>query len=129
VARTPEGLLLATTALLGAMFVVLAAADAFAVAIGAALVAGVAEGPQLASVFQIRHREAPESLRAQLFTTAASVKMSAFALGSAGAGALAVHSVTACLLAAAGAQAAAIAAVLALTARARRRPEARTARA
>jgi hypothetical protein len=89
----------------------------------------VAEGPQLASVFQIRHREAPESLRAQLFTTAASVKMSAFALGSAGAGALAVHSVTACLLAAAGAQAAAIAAVLALTARARRRPEARTARA
>ena len=124
-----EGLLVATTALLGAMFLVLAAADAFAVAIGAALVAGVAEGPQLASVFQIRHREAPDTLRTQLFTTAASVKVSAFALGSAAAGALATQSVTACLLAAAGAQVAAIAVVLGLTARERRRPEARTARA
>ena len=92
----PEGLLAATTALLGAMLAVIAAADAFELAVAAALVAGVAEGPQLAAVFQVRHREAPEALRTQLFTTAASVKMSAFALGSAGAGAVAVHSVTAC---------------------------------
>ena len=49
--------------------------------------------------------------------------------GSAAAGALAVHSVTACLLAAAGAQVLAVAAVGGLTARERRRPEARTARA
>jgi MFS family permease len=127
--RMPESLLVATTALLGAMFAAIAVADAFALAVAAAFVAGLAEGPQLASVFQIRHREAPAALRAQLFTTAASVKMSAFALGSAAAGALAVRSVTACLLAAAGAQAAAIAAVLVLTARERRRPVARTARA
>jgi MFS family permease len=125
----PETLLLASTALLGAMLAVIAAADTFAIAIAAALVAGVAEGPQLAAVFQVRHREAPEALRTQLFTTAASVKMSAFALGSAAAGALATHSATACLLAAAGAQILAIAAVLALTARVRPRPEARTARA
>jgi hypothetical protein len=125
----PESLLVASTALLGAMFAVIAAADLFALAVAAAFVAGVAEGPQLAAVFHVRHREAPEALRSQLFTTAASVKMSAFALGSAAAGALAVHSVTACLFAAAGAQALAVAAVAALTARGRRRPEARTARA
>jgi MFS family permease len=128
----PEGLLLATTALLGGAFAALAAAGSFAVAIGAAFVAGVANGPQVAAVFQIRHREAPEELRTQLFTTAASVKMSAFALGSAAAGALVTRSATLGLLAAAIAQLLAIAAVLALggpTARARRRPEARTARA
>ncbi|MEN3280121.1 MAG: hypothetical protein V7607_1261 [Solirubrobacteraceae bacterium] len=123
----PESLLVTTTALLGAMFAVIAAAHAFALAIAAAFVAGVAEGPQLAAVFQVRHREAPEALRSQLFTTAASVKMSAFALGSAAAGALAVRSVAACLLATAGAQALAVAAVALLTARERRRPEARTA--
>jgi predicted MFS family arabinose efflux permease len=126
---SPESLLVASTALLGATFAVIAAADAFALAVAAAFVAGVAEGPQLAAVFQVRHREAPEALRSQVFTTAASLKMSAFAAGSAVAGALAVHSVTVCLLAAAGAQALAIAAVLGLIARERRRPEARTARA
>jgi predicted MFS family arabinose efflux permease len=125
----PESLLVASTALLGAAFAVIAVADAFAPAVAAAFVAGVAEGPQLSAVFQVRHREAPQALRSQLFTTAASVKMSAFAAGSAAAGALAVHSVTACLLAAAGAQGLAIAAVVGLTARERRRPEARTARA
>jgi predicted MFS family arabinose efflux permease len=125
----PESLLVASTALLGFAFAVIATADAFALLVAAAFVAGEAEGPQLAAVFQVRHREAPEALRSQLFTTAASVKMSAFAAGSAATGALAVHSVTACLLAAAGAQALAIAAVAALTARGRRRPEARTARA
>jgi MFS family permease len=124
-----ESLLVASTALLGACFALVAAAHAFALVVAAAFVAGIAEGPQIASVFQIRHREAPEALRTQLFTTAASVKMSAFALGSAAAGALASHSVTACLLAAAGAQALALAAVAALTPRARPRPEARTARA
>jgi hypothetical protein len=125
----PESLLVASTIVLGAMFAAIAATDTFAVAVAAAFVAGVAEGPQLAAVFHVRHREAPEALRAQLFTTAASVKMSAFALGSAAAGALAVRSVTGCLLAAAGAQALAVAAVAALTARGRRRPAPRTARA
>ena len=125
----PETLLVASTALLGATFAVMASAKAFALAVAAGFVAGVAEGPQLAAVFQVRHREAPEALRSQLFTTAASVKMSAFAAGAAAAGALAVHSVTACLLAAAGAQALAIAAVVGFTARERRRPGAGTARA
>ncbi|OOC53892.1 MULTISPECIES: MFS transporter [Nocardiopsis] len=68
---------------------------------GAALV-GAAEGPQLASLFAVRHREAPEHLRAQVFTTGASLKISALALGTAVAGPLAEASVTVCLAVAAG---------------------------
>jgi hypothetical protein len=66
-------------------------------------------------------------LRSQLFTTAASLKMSAFALGSAIAEVLAVHAVDACLLGASAAPGLAVAAVLALTAPVRRRREARRA--
>ncbi|MFD6948542.1 hypothetical protein A6A08_18510 [Nocardiopsis sp. TSRI0078] len=71
---------------------------------GAALV-GAAEGPQLASLFAVRHREAPEHLRSQVFTTGASLKISAFALGAAVAGPLAEVSVPVCLAVAAGIQA------------------------
>ncbi|WP_414937275.1 hypothetical protein [Amycolatopsis sp. cmx-11-51] len=41
----------------------------------AALLAGFAEGPQLSALFAIRHREAPAEVRAQVFATAASVKI------------------------------------------------------
>ncbi|MFD5325234.1 MFS transporter [Streptomyces sp. NPDC127092] len=63
----------------------------------AALLAGAAEGPQLTALFAVRHREAPERLRAQVFTTGASVKITAFALGAAVAGPLAARSLTAAL--------------------------------
>ena len=45
----------------------------------AATIAGIAEGPQLTALFAIRHREAPEHVRAQVFTTAASVKITGLA--------------------------------------------------
>ncbi|MGW6394294.1 MFS transporter [Streptomyces sp. NPDC055103] len=48
----------------------------------AVLVAGIGEGPQLAALFAIRHREAPEHLRSQIFTTGASLKATGFALGA-----------------------------------------------
>ncbi|MET9384710.1 MFS transporter [Streptomyces sp. NPDC002928] len=53
------------------------------VLIVAVLIAGIGEGPQLAALFAIRHREAPEHLRGQIFTTGASLKISGFALGAA----------------------------------------------
>ncbi|MFD7004338.1 MFS transporter [Streptomyces mirabilis] len=56
------------------------------VLIVAVLIAGIGEGPQLAALFAIRHREAPEHLRAQIFTTGASLKITGFALGAAVAG-------------------------------------------
>jgi MFS family permease len=79
-------------------------ADTPAVLVAAAALVGAAEGPQLAALFGVRHREAPERLRSQVFTTGASLKISAFALGAAAAGPLAEHSLTACLAAAAGLQ-------------------------
>ncbi|MEU8618938.1 MFS transporter [Streptomyces sp. NPDC048623] len=79
-------------------------ADDPAPLVAAALLAGVAEGPQLTALFAVRHREAPEGLRAQVFTTGASVKITAFALGAALAGPLLAHSLTGALLTAAGVQ-------------------------
>jgi hypothetical protein len=50
----------------------------------------------------VRHRESPEHMRGQIFTTAASLKIGGLAAGAALAGPLAGRSVTACLLVAAG---------------------------
>jgi len=63
---------------------------------------GAGEGPQLTALFAVRHRESPEHMRGQIFTTAASLKIGGLAAGAALAGPLAGRSVTACLLAAAG---------------------------
>ncbi|MEU8543948.1 MFS transporter [Streptomyces sp. NPDC048717] len=70
----------------------------------AALLAGIAEGPQLTALFAVRHRETPERLRAQVSTTGAGVKISAFALGAAVGGPLAVRSLPGALGAAAAVQ-------------------------
>ncbi len=70
----------------------------------AVAVTGLGEGPQLTALFAVRHREAPEHMRGQIYTTAASLKIAGLAAGAALAGPLAGHSVTACLLAAAGAE-------------------------
>lgn len=74
------------------------------VVVVAVLFLGVADGPQLAAVIAVRHREAPAALRAQVFTTGASLKVTAGAVGAALAGALAAHSLMLVLLVAAGTQ-------------------------
>ncbi len=68
----------------------------------AVAVVGLAEGPQLTALFAVRHREAPERLRAQVFTTGASLKITGFAVGAAVAGPLADRSLPGALLVAAG---------------------------
>ncbi|MFT2015621.1 MFS transporter [Streptomyces sp. 796.1] len=68
----------------------------------AALVLGVGEGPQLAALFAVRHREAPEHLRSQIFTTGASLKITGFALGAAVGGPLATWSLSGTVALAAG---------------------------
>ncbi|GLY42553.1 membrane protein [Amycolatopsis sp. NBRC 101858] len=72
--------------------------------VAAAAIAGFGEGPQLTALFAIRHREAPEHVRAQVFTTAASVKITGLAAGAALAGPLATWSLPACLSVAAAVQ-------------------------
>ncbi|MFG2356321.1 MFS transporter [Streptomyces sp. NPDC048521] len=68
----------------------------------ALLVAGTGEGPQLTALFAVRHREAPEHVRGQIFTTGASVKITGFASGAALAGPLVAWSLPGTLLLAAG---------------------------
>ncbi|WP_381803058.1 MFS transporter [Streptomyces niveus] len=73
--------------------------------VAAVLLVGIGEGPQLTALFAIRHREAPERLRGQIFTTGASLKITGFALGAGLAGPLATWSLPGALLTAAGVQA------------------------
>ncbi|MFB7043096.1 MULTISPECIES: MFS transporter [unclassified Streptomyces] len=72
------------------------------VLVAAALVAGTGEGPQLVALFAVRHREAPDRLRSQIFTTGAGLKTTGFALGAAVAGPVAARSLSGALLLAAG---------------------------
>lgn len=118
---SPDGTILVCvlTQALGASLA--AAAPSWAWVVVAALVLGGAEGPQLTALFSVRHREAPEHLRAQVFTLGASVKISAFALGAGLAGPLAEHSASLCLAVAAGAQVLAVLAYGVLSLRGRRR--------
>lgn len=64
----------------------IAVAPTFAVALVMAGVSGLFDGPLLAATLNLRQRHAPEWLRTQVFTTAASLKIGAFAIGSALAG-------------------------------------------
>ena len=80
--------------------------------LAAVALGGAGEGPQLTALFAVRHREAPEHMRGQIYTTAASLKIAGMAAGAALAGPLAGRSVTACLLVAAAAELCAAAAYL-----------------
>jgi hypothetical protein len=80
--------------------------------LAAIALAGAGEGPQLTVLFAVRHRETPASLRGQVYTTAASLKIAGMVAGAALAGPLAGRSVTGCLLVAAGIELSAAAAYL-----------------
>ncbi|MFM9608131.1 MFS transporter [Streptomyces niveiscabiei] len=103
----PDAVLLASTLVLGAAFLA-----APAVPLAASFLAGLGAGPQLVALFAIRHREAPERLRGQIFSTGASLKISGYA---AGAGVAAFCPPGGALPAAAGCQALAVAGFLLLS--------------
>jgi MFS family permease len=67
----------------------IASAPSLRVALVASFAAGLIDGPLLAATLNLRQRHAPGWLRTQVFTTAASLKIGAFAVGSALAGAMA----------------------------------------
>ncbi|MEV5700007.1 MFS transporter [Streptomyces anthocyanicus] len=95
-----------TGALVQAVALALAATGLPVALVVAVLLLGVGEGPQLTALFAVRHREAPEHLRGQVFTTGASLKITAFALGVAVAGPLVAWSLPGTLALAAGTAAA-----------------------
>ncbi|MFD7893994.1 MFS transporter [Streptomyces sp. NPDC059743] len=101
----PYSTIVLAVALLLAVLAVLAATGRPVLLVAAMLIAGLGEGPQLAALFAIRHREAPERLRGQIFTTGASLKITGFALGAALTASLAARSLTTALLIAAATQA------------------------
>jgi hypothetical protein len=68
-----------TTAGIAVGLVVLAFSPTFAVTVAAALAFGAFEGPLLTALFRIRTREADAAVRSAVFTTAASLRTTAFA--------------------------------------------------
>jgi MFS family permease len=97
----PDARVLASTLVIGASMAAAAVAPGW-LTMAAVALGGAGEGPQLTALFAVRHRESPEHMRGQIFTTAASLKIGGLAGGAALAGSLAGRSVTACLLVAAG---------------------------
>ncbi|ASR39600.1 hypothetical protein BAY61_23865 [Prauserella marina] len=98
----PGTMLLGSTVLLCAGLLLTALTTSPVIVVGAVLLAGIGEGPQLTALFAIRHQHAPDGMRAQIFTTGASLKIAGFAAGTAVAGPLAAMSLPACLAVAAG---------------------------
>lgn len=88
-------------ALVQAAALVGAACGSPALLVAGLLLAGAGEGPQLTALFAVRHREAPEALRARVLTIGASLKITGFALGAAAAGPVAARSTVVALTAAA----------------------------
>jgi MFS family permease len=97
----PDRRILISTLVIGVSMAAAAVSPGW-LTLAAVALGGAGEGPQLTALFAVRHRESPEHMRGQIFTTAASLKIGGLAVGTALAGPLAGRSVTACLLIAAG---------------------------
>jgi MFS family permease len=115
----PDTVVWASALLLGGAHL-LAATGSPALLLAAVVLAGVGDGPQLAALFAVRHREASAAVRARVFTTGASVKLTGFAAGAALAGPVASWSLPGALALAAGCELLAVLAYALLTAAARR---------
>ncbi|MFF3917610.1 MFS transporter [Streptomyces sp. NPDC001852] len=113
----PESIIRAAALIQGGAFA-LAATGRPAVLVLALLLAGIGEGPQLTALFAVRHREAPDRLRSQIFTTGAGLKVTAFAAGAAIGGPLATWSLPGTLAAAAALAACAVPVLFAVPLRA-----------
>jgi MFS family permease len=88
-----DEIIVATTVVVGLALITLAFSPSFFVTILAAFVIGVADGPLLAATFAVRSREAAPEIRSVVFTTAASIKTSLYAIAAAVLGAVSDHGV------------------------------------
>ena len=84
--QPPERVVLAGLGLLGLVTLTWPLAPTFPAALGLFALGGLVEGPAFAATFSTRQRHSPAHLRGQIFTTTASLKVGAFAVGSALAG-------------------------------------------
>jgi MFS family permease len=99
----PQRVVLAGLGLFGLAVLAWPLAPSFPAALGLVALAGLLEGPAFAATFATRQRWSPPELRGQIFTTAASVKLGAFAVGSALAGPVLARAGVTGILVAAGA--------------------------
>jgi MFS family permease len=82
----PQRIVMGGTALVAAGTAGLALVPSFPVAVAVAVLLGLAAGPAFAALFAVRQQWSPPDLRAQIFTTGASLKIGAYAVGAALAG-------------------------------------------
>jgi MFS family permease len=99
----PQRVVLAGLGLFGLAVMAWPLAPSFPAALGLVALAGLVEGPAFAATFATRQRWSPPELRGQIFTTAASVKLGAYAVGSALAGPVLARAGVGGILVAAGA--------------------------
>jgi MFS family permease len=99
----PQRVVLAGLGLFGLAVTAWPLAPSFPAALGLVALAGLVEGPAFAATFATRQRWSPPELRGQIFTTAASLKLGAYAVGSALAGPVLARAGVAGILVAAGA--------------------------
>ena len=81
-----ERLVMGGTLLVAAGTAGLALAPSFPAAVAVAAAIGLAAGPAFAALFAVRQQWSPDPLRGQIFTTGASLKIGAYAIGAAVAG-------------------------------------------
>jgi hypothetical protein len=93
----PDATVIVTTLVSAIALAVIAVARNPPLVLIGAFVIGLTEAPQLTAMFLVRSRESPERVRGQVFTTASSLRMSAFAVGSAVFGSMLVLGTTAVL--------------------------------
>ncbi len=82
----PERVVLGAITVLGCIMLLWPLAGSLPVALALIALGGLADGPGLAATFGARQRWTPRELLGQIFTTAASLKVGAFAMGAACAG-------------------------------------------
>jgi predicted MFS family arabinose efflux permease len=86
--RRPDRAVIVSTALGGLALVAIGLAPTPPLLLAAAFAMGATEPPLVSAMFQVRVRESPSRVQAQVFTTSASLRMTAFALGTAACGVL-----------------------------------------
>ena len=84
----PHRIVLVSMLVFGVLMLPWPLAQSLPVALVLVAVASIADGPGLAATFAVRQDWAPRDLQGQIFTTAAGLKVGAFALGAAVAGPL-----------------------------------------
>src|SRR4051812_35018748 len=86
----PDRVVLVSMLVFGVLMLPWVLADSLAVALVLIALGSIADGPGLAATFAVRQDWAPRDLQGQIFTTAAGLKVGAFALGAAVAGPLVI---------------------------------------